>query len=343
MLHASPESLLFLRQQMGRARAEERKRRSIGVRPPTRRLHHKTFNRLVENVALVLKTGYPTKFEYEAACRHGVRVSLIAQGWSWHNADHAAIEVVLSALTLVGAKRPTWDEGQVDYAVDHRVDRDRCARCHGPIDDERRYRGRSVKYCSVVCSRSAYEAKASASGERVAMADHLARLALKSEKTIRERSGECERCGTPFLTRSMDRKFCSSRCSSEAQATIKPTPCEQCGTTFKPRAREGGGVSKFCSNTCRGLASKRPLEPRACKHCETVFTPGHHNKKQAFCSHGCATAAKKKHRPESSCQTCRSVFRWKVAAVPQVYCSQPCNPRSPSYVGRSAFKCEEVG
>lgn len=94
-----------------------------------------------------LEKGEASKFWFEAKARHGIRARLCLQGWPWGEADEAAEDVVDLALRLVGAKRPSWQEGQPEYTqygVSF-IERTRCVRCGGKLPQGHR------KFCSQRC------------------------------------------------------------------------------------------------------------------------------------------------------------------------------------------------
>jgi hypothetical protein len=102
---------------------------------------------LRDSVADILRTGEPTLFCFEAACRHGVRVSLILSGWRWSRADEQAAAIVALALALLGAKRPTWQQGQPDYCQEGTIIlRERCLHCGKPLLNML-----GTKYCDEYC------------------------------------------------------------------------------------------------------------------------------------------------------------------------------------------------
>lgn len=215
-----------------------------------RQLGKKRFNALVGSTARVLQVGEPTKFEFEGACRAGLRSSLCLDGWSWPDADAASAEVVARALTKIGAVRPTWQQGQPEYtqAGFAPILRLRCKHCGNPIPPARIEGSTStVLYCSAHCSNTASKNFKRLSGERVSRAEHLARCAARSRRL-------CVRCQKPFQSPQATRLFCSRECSI-AERTKYPViekQCEQCGRSFTPSrsVRTSGQGGKFCSRGC---------------------------------------------------------------------------------------------
>lgn len=84
----------------------------------------------------------------EAPLRHGIRATLCLGGRRWRAADAAAQAAVAGALRRVGAVRPTWNEGQPEWAVSSGdlIERTRCVECHKPLVGEQR------KFCSRGCA-----------------------------------------------------------------------------------------------------------------------------------------------------------------------------------------------
>lgn len=111
---------------------------------------------IVRIISSILAGAEPTRFAFEATCRHAVRSRLCLNGWSWAAADDLAADIVKDALRRLGAKRPTWKEGQPEYTQDGfaPILRTRCIRCHGPLEDDR------PKFCSHWCSAAHFQAVA---------------------------------------------------------------------------------------------------------------------------------------------------------------------------------------
>lgn len=84
----------------------------------------------------------------------GIRSGLILQGgWRWRDADAAARDVVRSALRRIGARRPSWQQGQPEFtqfAVLY--ERTRCVRCGWKLPEGHR------RFCSRRCSGAHFTA-----------------------------------------------------------------------------------------------------------------------------------------------------------------------------------------
>ncbi|MEJ6783774.1 hypothetical protein [Aminobacter sp. Piv2-1] len=364
MLARTPYTLILLR--TAQAQADENARRQrlqaakVKANPP-RPLNRQRFRALVDRTAAILKAGYPTLFAHEGACRHGLRSSLCLQGWSWTDADFNAAAIVAAALNQVGVMRPTWQQGQLEYA-DETVERMHCLHCHRPVSIGEN--GRPRKYCSDECLNSYHSKMNSRYGFERSRAEYLAACAAdRAKKAIGER--DCERCGKRFRQGSYkDRTYCSDECAnavrSEATRRHDDRACLQCGTMFRPRyasakfcgracmsvsfsettrrpakACEHCGGSfhpshmneKFCSKACRyQAATKRPEKP--CEQCGTMFKPKFNVKdgENRFCSRDCQGLARRKEMPEQTCPTCSTIFRAASASEARVYCSPACRP-----------------
>jgi hypothetical protein len=77
-----------------------------------RRLKKAERKQAVDRVASILKRGEPTRFAFEAACRHDLRAQMCLAGMAWSRADATAAEIVSEALARIGAQRPSFEQGQ---------------------------------------------------------------------------------------------------------------------------------------------------------------------------------------------------------------------------------------
>ena len=123
------------------------------AKPRPRQLSRDHRRRLVDGVAAILRKGDPTPFAFEAFCIYGLRSGLCLRGWGWHEADETAQDVVSAALRQIGAKRPTWYQGQPEYTQDGVImfERTRCVRCHWKLPEGHR------KFCSSLCAGAHHE------------------------------------------------------------------------------------------------------------------------------------------------------------------------------------------
>lgn len=149
MLQLSPRMIHLLRSTQEVQLARERQRRAAKAKPL--RINKAKSRRLINIVAAILREGEPTKFAMEAACRHGLRSALCLKGIKWAQADAIAADIVAAALRQIGAVRPTWQQGQPEWAQDghNPIERERCRQCNGKLPDDD-YRDRRV-FCSSTC------------------------------------------------------------------------------------------------------------------------------------------------------------------------------------------------
>lgn len=83
--------------------------------------------------------GISTLFGLEGPLVAVLRADLCLRGWAWWRADMAARDLVGEALRTLGAKRPSWQEGQPEWCDGGviRSQRIRCANCGGaPLPPE---------------------------------------------------------------------------------------------------------------------------------------------------------------------------------------------------------------
>lgn len=183
-----------------------------GVRPAPppkrRRLPRSRRDALCELVATIMREIEPTPFAAEGPCRAGIRSRLCEDGWRWPDADAQADEIVQTALGRVGAKRPSWAEGQREHAQKEYADRGRetCRRCGRPLPDGCR------SYCGSVCEKSARLDRERQADQEAASARKKAYLAAWSQ---RQPERPCAVCGKPFRPRRQDSKTCSHACAVE--------------------------------------------------------------------------------------------------------------------------------
>lgn len=159
---------------------------------------------ILDGIVAIMRLCQPTPFVAESACRHGIRSSLCLQGWSWPEADAAAVEIVASALRIVGAKRPTWEQGQPEYAFrgDPGV-RENCIRCGKPLPEFAR------KFCGPACRNAHHAHWADLTKRDERNATRRARMAAW---TAKQPARTCEGCKVAFKPRTPGQRFCSGQC-----------------------------------------------------------------------------------------------------------------------------------
>ena len=190
----------------------------IAVKPKPRKMNGDRKKRLVAETCIILKTGEPTHFAFEASCRHGLRSALCLEGWAWVDADKTAAEIVSAALMIIGARRPTWQQGQPEWTQQGAVAevRDTCKRCARELPEGHK------KWCSMQC----------------AQAEKQARLYQRRKEEMRA--------------------YARARyAAGKAQPPQPPRPCETCGKRFSPRRKNARFCSGTCSNSRRGAHGMR--------------------------------------------------------------------------------------
>lgn len=296
----------------------------------TRKLDRRRESDLTDSVVAILKTGQPTYFAFEGACRAGVRSTLCLEGWPWMDADDAARGLVGKALNQIGAERPTYMQGQPDYAVEYGSGRSHCARpaCGKRIPQER-IDGSPVpvKYCSPLCKQLVHNLRNHHFGAQYTVAEYLALSAARSAETERERSRYCEnpRCGKFFVTRAADRKYCSHECYAETARKLEDRECAnpECRKVFTPK--NGGpekGITRYCSKECASVGRRKVRPALTCLTCNGIFYARYPSDKRSYCS--------PEHNPYAS-----KTARMAAADTP------PLAPDELEPVA-SAFRCDEV-
>ncbi len=117
------------------------------------------YGALVDSLARTIRIAFEagetgSLWGLEGPLRASIRADLCLQGWKWRDADELAREVVAAAHSRVGAKRPSWNEGQLEWTIESGtlIQRTRCVRCHKPLPEGHH------KFCSDVCG-SVYQSR----------------------------------------------------------------------------------------------------------------------------------------------------------------------------------------
>ncbi|MDB6179559.1 hypothetical protein PAF17_18980 [Paracoccus sp. Z330] len=113
------------------------------------------YSALVKDLAGTIRLAFEagataSLFGLEGPLRHGIRADLCLQGWPWTKADLMAREMLEDAFRVARAVRPSWEEGQQEWAIHAGtlIERTRCVRCHGPLPEGH------YKFCSNNCAAS---------------------------------------------------------------------------------------------------------------------------------------------------------------------------------------------
>jgi hypothetical protein len=252
--------------------------------------------KMIRTVAGILEQGVPSKFRYEATCRHDIRHDLCLDGVLWDEADRRAASIVTAALDRIGAVRPTWHEGQLEHTENFEIERRWCIRCGAPIPADE-IEGGARKYCGPVCSYN----------------DHHSQWKVEYRDKLRDelhgRAGvarSCPGCGVRFVPHHWHQRLCSPACGyavrkletsrrqEEIRRQIPDAQCEVCLSMFRPK-RAG---STLCSMQCVGRRAQRlrwghpvadavGLQPIECPACKAMFQPV--RKESKFCSRECSS------------------------------------------------------
>lgn len=316
MLHITDEGRALIRQALG-ASLYKRAAPITLAGPPvsepagkkSRQLRRQRFDRMVNNAEAILRTGRPTYFEFEGACIAGFRTALVLEGgWYWDDADRAARGVVETALSRIGAERPTFDQAQPEVIYEGLIERTRCIRCGHGIPEDRYTNGKVAKFCSDRCSKNDSAERARLSHGARNWSEWLAFAAVQKNDNLINKRRDCIQCGKVFISIHREQVFCSLACKGQNSAVHQVRPCETCGKEFQTRAsRAAGGVSKFCSKPCAVTATwEKRRQTMACDDLGRVqMVP----------------------REERSCVVCSTIFRPKRASDPKSTCSVPCRYR----------------
>lgn len=244
---------------------------------------------LVPAVMHILNNGGPTHFVYEGPCRAGLRSAFCLEGEPWSRSDLRAGRIVAEALSLLGAQRPTWAEGQPEWTDPGYAPGDvyYCQHCRKPMPEDR---GLGAKFCSRECKVANYMAGVRANHAQMSRAEWRAMIAVRRQRVLRERGLTCQHCGGKFLPKDKSHDlrslaYCSRKCQ---RAACAPRPCVVCGTIFEPKRN---AAAKTCgANAClaalRRQRNRATLAPRSCEGCGGRFQPG--KEAARFCSSACA-------------------------------------------------------
>ncbi|MBB4064733.1 endogenous inhibitor of DNA gyrase (YacG/DUF329 family) [Gellertiella hungarica] len=289
----------------------------------TRKMGDELFRRHVKEASIILGAGTFSKFEHEGACRSGLRSALCSDGWGWSDADIIAAGITAAALKAIGAVRPTWQEGQPEYALDgiKVVERVFCKGCGVKIPEQDSERPRD--YCEPRCVQAHHGRMAAIFGRQRTRMELIAAWVAKRENFSPSES-TCERCGKMFPVKNSyrERKYCSSEYRSAVMKNprkpIAPIPCPQCQVSFLPKTK----AVKFCSRTCvaQSYVAAARRAPKECRHCSKTFQPS--VKDESFCSRDCRFRANRKSMVDKPCLSCGAIFTARSEAYK--FCSKPC-------------------
>jgi hypothetical protein len=164
---------------------------------------------IADRLADMATDAEPTPFAIEGPARHGIRSSLCLQGWPWQASDYEAMLLLIRAHQIVGAKRPTWEQGQPEYTQPGvlPIERTNCVRCGKPLPEGH------IKFCSAVCFKA----------HRLIVAERLNRDEINAKQKAsriawsqKQPPRECKECRRTFQPKSPTAKFCSRPCALTA-------------------------------------------------------------------------------------------------------------------------------
>lgn len=181
---------------------------------PARRLSRDRQKAVRDKIVTIMRTVEPTPFAAEGPCRAGVRSSLCLQGWAWADADAVAAEIVAAALNIVGARRPTWQQGQPEWTQPgvHKIRYDRCRSCKGPLPETH------FSFCCRECG-DAWRAKNAYRGELEDLAAYA--RARRAAWSAKQAARVCEGCGVSYQPKRPNQRFCSQVCGATTFAGCK--------------------------------------------------------------------------------------------------------------------------
>lgn len=256
--------------------------------------------RVLTEVIDALQDWRLSHFENEGAVHHGIRAALCLDGHGWALSDIEADLLVQQGLRTIGAKRPSWEQGQREYLVA----RENCSWCQAAIDEEDRAKG--ARFCSAVCARSAFVRREYTSTQKE---NQLALSAFDAIKTDEAPLIECSHCQKPFKRRGAQYasnlalgrfKFCSMACADSSKRVYAARNCVICEKEYFPRKER----QFCCSGTCgRKLLIKPPN--RECLCCGVKFRSYRSgDKANSFCSVACSNKFGRRTRIFRSCYWC---------------------------------------
>lgn len=247
--------------------------------------------RSVDGVVAALKRWRLSPFENEAQARYALRNYLLADGSAWEHSDVVAAATIEEAFRLIGAKRPSWFEGQREHAGA----RVQCLWCGGLIDDEDQVHGR--RFCSVLCAKSCRLQRSDRASRHT---DYTYQRALIEIMDANGSERPCKACSKPFRSRFRATEYCSRECFAIVRR-LPDRSCLSCSEVFKPSDH----TKKYCCKTCayEGIAKDREwrLPEVCCTVCRAIFRPK--TTSAMYCSKRCSMSAKNAGRRKARSQS----------------------------------------
>lgn len=265
---------------------------------------------VVELVIDMMRPWNQTPFEHEGAIRHGIRSGLCLEGYGWQRSDAEASAILAQALRIIGVPRPTWEQGQREYADP----RENCVRCAVELPEDMRNVG--ARFCSEECARFAIQHR---DFETRTMQDTMYQAAQYAIQRLKHRARCCERCDTPYRPLLNHSRFCSKECADLAAVVLEAIDCRNCGATFQPKNRYAVYCSRICSSEGRVTTPERQ-----CVQCNKTFRRaiGNIEGRGKFCSRECAVAARSSINLHRECECCGTPYT--TSSHKALYCSKRC-------------------
>ncbi len=233
---------------------------------------------VISAVVDTLRDWRLSPFEYEASCHQGLRASLCASGTRWTVADLEAATIVAEGLRIIGAKRPTWEQGQREYVEP----RENCAWCRNALPEDLQLGGFHTRFCSEHCARAAL---AQRDFETRSSADRSYGAVYEAIRRLRTEPRECRECRKLFRPKVDSQVLCSTTCRAVSATVVPARACAQCGITFKPFVSQNSGRGRFCSVACKATFQTQQRIERKCEFCYQPFIAASSVAK--FCSKAC--------------------------------------------------------
>ena len=234
------------------------------------------------NIAMdVLRDWRQSPFEREGPTRAGIRSAFCLQGYGWPRSDVQAGEIVGEALRMLGAKRPTWEQGQRHYVEP----RENCRWCSVELDTA----GRVAGFCSVEHARAAlthwgFETRNNA--------DAAFRAVYRATRRLAQKPRKCIECGRKFRPQreGSDQRCCSTSCVNMHRRKERPErACAHCGAVF--HLERNNLDARFCSKRCAYDHRSASEFSRTCTCCGISFTTA--SPKATYCSITCTQVVSK--------------------------------------------------
>ncbi len=214
---------------------------TLAGRKPVPVLSDEARKHVIDRVLDTMRDWRQTPFENEGAVRSALRSALCLRGHGWMPSDIASADIVATVLRILGAERPSWEEGQLEYVEP----RENCRTCGGLIPEELMVGKHHIGFCCEECARVFLTKR---DFDTRSMENAAYQAAWGIIQRARQPKRMCAACHKPFRPTKQQGKYCSPECGSKA-ASLMPVmirECAACGTQFAAKSP----IAKFCSNAC---------------------------------------------------------------------------------------------